>query len=82
MERLPGVSSPPSGRAQVVRQYLAVAAVFAVLAAVLAFGWTGWAPITWYDWLTVAGLTPAGVGGVLLGDRVGLWLKDRGFGRQ
>jgi hypothetical protein len=51
-------------------------------AAALALGWTGWTPMTWYDWLTVAGLTPAGVGGVLLGDRAGLWLKDRGFGRQ
>jgi hypothetical protein len=30
----------------------------------------------------VIGLTPAGVAGVLIGDRFGLWLMDQGIGRQ
>ena len=64
------------------RRYLPVAALFAVLAAVLAVGWADWAPATWVDWLMVIGLTPAGVAGVLIGDRFGLWLKDHGIGRQ
>ena len=63
-------------------QYLAVAAVFGVLALVLPTGGAGSAPTTFTEWLTVAGLVPAGVGGVLIGDRVGLWLKDLGIGRQ
>ena len=65
-----------------IGQYLAVAAVLAALASVLTVGWTGWSPTTWTEWLTVLGLTPAGVAGVLLGDRLGLWLKDQGLGRQ
>ena len=65
-----------------VGQYVAVAAVFGVLALVVATGGAGWAPTTFTEWLTVAGLVPAGVGGVLIGDRVGLWLKDLGIGRQ
>ncbi len=65
-----------------LKRYLAVAATFAVLAVVLAIGWADWAPATWVDWLMVVGLTPAGVAGVLIGDRVGLWLKDQGIGRQ
>jgi hypothetical protein len=65
-----------------IGRYLAVMTVFAVPALILATGSTGWEPTTWQDWLTVVGLTPAGVGGVLLGDRVGLWLKNHGIGRQ
>ena len=64
------------------RRYLAVAAVFAVLAVILGIGWADWAPTTWTDWLMVLGLTPAGVAGVLIGDRLGIWLKDQGIGRQ
>jgi hypothetical protein len=65
-----------------IGRYIGVAAIFAVLAWVFALGWSGWAPTTWIDWLAVVGLTPAGVGGVLLGDRCGQWLKDQGIGRQ
>ena len=45
-------------------------------------GGSGSAPTTFTEWLAVAGLVPAGVGGVLIGDRVGLWLKDLGVSRQ
>jgi hypothetical protein len=65
-----------------IGRYLGIVTIFAVLALVLALGWSGWAPTTWIDWLTVVGLTPAGVGGALLGDRFGQWLKDQGVGRQ
>ena len=65
-----------------MKTVVALVAVFAALAVIVVMGWTGWAPTTWMDWLVVAGLTPAGVGGALFGDRVGLWLKDRGVGRQ
>ncbi|WP_214407448.1 hypothetical protein [Pseudonocardia lacus] len=82
MDISPGRRKPFWKPSAALRPYLAVAAVFAALAAVVGLGWTGWAPTTWLDWAAVLGLTPAGVGGVLIGDRVGLWLKDRGFGRQ
>jgi hypothetical protein len=65
-----------------IRQYVAVAVVFAVLALVVALGTTGWVPTTGMEWLAVVGLVPAGVGGVLIGDRIGLWLKDHGVGRR
>lgn len=34
------------------------------------------------DWLTVAAAVPAGIGGALIGDRVGIWLQARGWGRS
>lgn len=41
---------------------------------------------TWWEWTTylaaVVALIPAGIAGALIGDRVGLWLKDHGIGRQ
>ena len=65
-----------------IGQHLALLAIFGILALALALGWAGWIPRTWMDWLVIIGLTPAGVGGALIGDRIGLWLKDRGLGRQ
>ncbi|WP_252436661.1 hypothetical protein [Pseudonocardia humida] len=76
MDNTPGRRGPLRGPSESVRPYLAA------LTAVVSLGWTAWVPTTWLDWVAVLGLTPAGVGGVLLGDRLGLWLKDRGFGRQ
>jgi hypothetical protein len=80
----PGTSTRPDDKAAtgLFRRYLGVAALFAVLAGILGIGWVDWAPVTWTDWLMVIGLTPAGVAGVLIGDRFGLWLKDHGIGRQ
>jgi hypothetical protein len=64
------------------RRYGAVALVFAALAVIMALGWTGWTPTSATEWLVIAGVTPAGGGGALLGDRLGLWLRERGYGRQ
>jgi hypothetical protein len=84
------MSSPPRRTAiakklkmfQSIGQYFALLAIFGIVALALALGWAGWTPRTWMDWLMIIGLTPAGVGGALIGDRIGLWLKDHGFGRQ
>lgn len=65
-----------------LRPYTSVAGILAVLTVVLALGWTGWAPTTQADWLMLVVLVPAGVGGVLFGDRVGVWLKEQGYGRS
>ncbi len=67
---------------ELVERYVVTAAALAALALIVVMERTGQTPWTWTDWLAVAGLTPAGVGGVLFGDKVGLWLEDRGIGRQ
>jgi hypothetical protein len=75
-------SDDPPARSTSLRGHLAATAVLAALAVVLGLGLLGWAPATWTDWFVVLGLTPAGVGGALIGDRAGLWLKDQGIGRR
>ena len=64
-----------------MRRYLLAAAALAVVVAVL-MAVTGSYPRTWLEWLGTAALVPAGVAGALIGDRIGLWLKDHGIGRQ
>lgn len=64
-----------------LKRYLVVVAAIAV-AVVFALGMSGWPSEAGGEWLMLGAAIPAGIGGALLGDRVGLWLKEQGLGRQ